>query len=82
MRSFLGLLKTISIGRCDLKPQLLRYLPKEGYFPLIIPRIKLKDGMFAIPMSCEFKQEYGEVKIQLPERLKDKEIKEVRIHPK
>lgn len=82
MRSFLGLLKAISIGRCDQRPQLPQYLSKEGYFPLIIPRIKLKDGMLAIPMSREFKKEYGEVKIQLPERLKDKKIKEVRIHPK
>ena len=77
MRSFLGLLKAISVGRCDQRPQLPRYLPKQGYFPLIIPRIKLKDGCFAIPMN-----EFGEVKIQLPERLKEKKIKEVRIHPK
>ncbi|MDJ0589386.1 MAG: transposase [Pleurocapsa sp. MO_226.B13] len=82
MKSFLGLLKAISVGRCDQRPQLPRYLHKEGYFPLIIPRIKLKDGSFAVPMSREFKKEYGEVKIQLPERLKDKKIKEVRIHPK
>ncbi|HEY9853050.1 MAG TPA: transposase, partial [Leptolyngbyaceae cyanobacterium] len=82
MRAFLGLLKAISIGRCDQKPQLPKYLPKDGYFPLIIPRIKLKNGVFSIPMSNEFKKEYGEVKIQLPERLKDKNIKEVRIHPK
>ncbi len=82
MKSFLGLLKAISIGRCDQKPQLPRYLPKEGYFPLIIPRIKLKDGAFTVPMSREFKKEYGEVKIQLPERLKEKKIKEVQIHPK
>ena len=82
MRSFLGLLKAISIGRCEPKPRMPKYLNKEGYFPLIIPRIRLKDGMFNIPMSREFKKEYGEVKIQLPERLKDKKIKEVRIHPK
>jgi putative transposase len=82
MRSFLGLLKAIGIGRCDQKPRLPNYLPKFGYFPLIIPRIRLKDGMFDIPMSREFKKEYGEIKIQLPERLKDKKIKEVRIHPK
>ncbi|MFB2968711.1 RNA-guided endonuclease InsQ/TnpB family protein, partial [Aerosakkonema sp. BLCC-F183] len=82
MRAFLGLLKAISIGRCDQKPQLPKYLPKDGYFPLIIPRIKLKNGVFNIPMSPEFKKEYGEVKLQLPERLKDKNIKEVRIHPK
>ncbi|RMF23327.1 MAG: transposase, partial [Cyanobacteria bacterium J083] len=83
MKSFLGLLKAISIGRYGQKPQLPRYLPKEGYFTLVIPRFKLKpDGTFAIPMSREFKKEYGEVRITLPERLKDKEIKEVRIHPK
>jgi len=29
------LLKAISSGRCDQKPQLPRYLPKEGYFPLV-----------------------------------------------
>ena len=78
----MGLLKAISIGRCDQKPQLPKYLPQDGYFLLIIPRIKLKNGFFNVPMSREFKQEYGEVKIQLPERLKDKNIKEVRIHPK
>jgi IS605 OrfB family transposase len=33
-------------------------------------------------MSSQFKKEYGEVKVQLPERLKDQNIKEVRIHPK
>ncbi|MGK7938431.1 MAG: RNA-guided endonuclease InsQ/TnpB family protein [Xenococcaceae cyanobacterium] len=82
MKSFLGLLQAVSIGKCNQRPQLPRYLPKEGYFPLIIPRIKLKDGMFAIPMSREFKKEYGEVRIRLPERLKDLNIKEVRIHPK
>ncbi len=82
MKSFLGLLKAISIGRCDQRPQLPKYLPKDGYFPLIIPRIKVKDGVFKIPMSRQFKKEYGEVKIQLPERLNDKNIKEVRIHPK
>lgn len=82
MRSFLGLLKAISIGRCEQKPQLPKYLPQDGYFPLIIPRIKVKNGVFNIPMSQQFKQEYGEVKIPLPERLKDKNIKAVRIHPK
>jgi putative transposase len=82
MRSFLGLVKAISIGRCEQKPQLPKYLPKDGYFPLIIPRIKVKNGVFNIPMSQQFKQEYGEIKIPLPERLKDKNIKEVRIHPK
>ncbi len=83
MKSFLGLLKAISIGKCDQRPQLPNYLPKQGYFPLIIPRLKLRDdGTFAVPMSQQFKRENGEIRITLPERLKDKKIKEVRIHPK
>jgi putative transposase len=83
MKSFLGLLKAISNWRCDQKPKLPNYLPSEGYFPLIIPRIKPRnDGTFSVPMSQQFKREYGEVSISIPERLKDKEIKEVRIHPK
>ncbi len=82
MRSFLGLLKAISIGKCEQRPQLPKYLPKESYFPLIIPRIKLKNGYFNVPMSREFKKEYGEIRVQLPERLKDKNVKEVRINPK
>ncbi|RMF27014.1 MAG: transposase, partial [Cyanobacteria bacterium J083] len=54
MKSFLNLLQAIYLGRYNQKPQLPRYLPKEGYFPLIIPRIRLKDGgYFAIPMSRE-----------------------------
>ncbi|WP_293165402.1 transposase [Okeania sp. SIO2C9] len=62
--------------------RLPRYLKKEGYFPLIIPRIKLKDGYFNIPMSRKFKTEYGAVKIPFPERLADKNLKEVRIIPR
>ncbi len=59
-----------------------RYLKKEGYFPLIIPRIKVKDGYFNIPMSRKFKAEYGAVKIPFPERLAGKNLKEVRIIPR
>ncbi|NEP06571.1 MAG: IS200/IS605 family element transposase accessory protein TnpB [Okeania sp. SIO4D6] len=59
-----------------------RYLNKEGYFPLIIPRIIVKDGYFKIPMSRKFKAEYGEVKIPFPERLIDKNLKEVRVIPR
>ncbi|GGA49994.1 transposase [Okeania sp. KiyG1] len=59
-----------------------RYLKKEGYFPLIIPRIKVKNGYFNIPMSIKFKAEYGAVKIPFPERLVGKNLKEVRIIPR
>jgi putative transposase len=84
MRSFLKLVEAVGVGKCIQKPRLPGYLPKDGYFALIIPRIKVRDSdsTFAVPMSQQFKREYGEVRIQFPERLKDKVIKEVRIHPK
>ncbi|GGA57535.1 hypothetical protein CYANOKiyG1_78600 [Okeania sp. KiyG1] len=59
-----------------------RYLNKEGYFPLIIPRIIVKNGYFNIPMSRKFKAEYGSVKIPFPDRLIDKNLKEVRVIPR
>ncbi|WP_293136085.1 hypothetical protein [Okeania sp. SIO3I5] len=62
--------------------RLPRYLKKEGYFPLIIPRIRVKDGYFNIPMSRNFKDKYGVVKIPFPERLADNNLKEVRIIPR
>jgi len=60
------------------------YLPKEGYFLLIIPkiRLKVKAGRFNIPMSHAFRREYGTVSLPFPQRLEGKELKEVRIIPK
>ena len=81
-RSFYGLIKTVRSGTFGQKVRLPHYLPKEGYFVLIIPRIKVKDGSFKVPMSNAFKQEFGEITIDFPERLDPSKIKEVRIHPK
>jgi putative transposase len=49
---------------------------------LIIPRFKVKDGFFSVPMSNSFKKEYGEVKLPFPERLAGKQVKEIRVIPK
>ncbi|NJR31657.1 MAG: IS200/IS605 family element transposase accessory protein TnpB [Chamaesiphon sp. CSU_1_12] len=81
-RSFYGLIKAVRSGTFSQKVRLPHYLPKEGYFVLIIPRIKVKDGKFKVPMSNAFKKEFGEVVIDFPERLDPAKIKEVRIHPK
>lgn len=82
-RSFFNLIKKAKSGNYQFNQiSLPRYLKKEGYFSLIVPRIKVKDGFFKIPMSREFKAKYGEVKLPFPDRLLDKSLKEVRIHPK
>jgi putative transposase len=81
-RSFYGLIKAVKSGVFRAEVRLPHYLPKDGYFVLIIPRIKVKDGKFKVPMSNAFKKEFGEVVIDFPERLDPAKIKEVRIHPK
>lgn len=81
-RGFYGLIKAIRSGVFQQKVKLPHYLPRDGYFVLIIPRIKVKDGRFRVPMSNAFKKEFGEIVIDFPSRLDPTKIKEVRIHPK
>ncbi|WP_373479555.1 RNA-guided endonuclease InsQ/TnpB family protein [Geminocystis sp.] len=82
-RSFFNLIKKVKSGNYQFNQiSLPRYLKKDGYFPLIIPRIIVKDGWFKVPMSREFKKDYGEIKIPFPQRLDPDKLKEVRIHPK
>src|SRR4028118_2284563 len=51
-RSFFNLIKAAKNRLYRFEQiRLPKYLPKEGYFPLILPRIKVKDRRFEIPMS-------------------------------
>lgn len=81
-RSFFNLIKLAKEGQYQEKVRLPKYLPKDGYFPLIIPRFKVKDRHFNVPMSSEFRKEFGNIKIPFPERLNAKIVKEIRIHPR
>ena len=58
------------------KPHIPYYI-KDEYFPLLIPRIKIKDGSFAIPMSVDFKRKFGLLTIKIPPFLLNEKIKEV-----
>jgi len=85
-RSFKSFFALISKAKTDAYQfsmiHIPHYLPKDGIFSLVIPRIKVKDGYFKIPMSPAFKREHGEIKIKFPTNLNIDTIKEVRIHPK
>jgi putative transposase len=80
--SFLGLIYAVKSGTYQQQVRLPHYLPKDGYFVLIIPRIKVKDGRFKVPISYAFLKQFGEIVINFPQRLDPDTIKEVRIHPK
>jgi putative transposase len=88
-RSFFKLLQMRQRGEYTAKVNIPNYLPKDGHFLLIIPvrtrdwaKLPERDWMFTIPMSRSFRREHGEVSFQVPERLRDKAVKEIRILPK
>jgi putative transposase len=89
-RCFKVFFKLISMrkqGTYQEKVNLPRYLPKDGYFPLIIP-IRARhdfakdDWKFKIPTSRQYTREHGSVYITVPPNLREYRIKEIRILPK
>ncbi len=88
-RSFFNLIKLKRTGELNAQVNLPRYLPKDGYFMLVIPvrgrdwsRLPNKDWMYGIPVSRKFKREHGAVEVKIPERVRDKVVKEIRIIPR
>lgn len=81
-KSFFALINKARTGAYQFNQiHLPHYIPKDGHFMLIIPRIKIKNGSFAIPMSPAFKREHGAIQLSVPEILAEKKVKEVRIIP-
>jgi IS605 OrfB family transposase len=82
-KSFFALISKAKSGSYQFNQiRLPHYLPKDGLFMLVIPRIKVKDGYFDIPMSPAFKREHGKIKIKFPTNLTPASVKEIRIHPR
>jgi IS605 OrfB family transposase len=85
-QSFFGLIEARRTGTFTAKVSIPRYLDKEGYLALIIPiraRQVFKEWKFPMPLSRDFKRQIGgSVTLEIPERLREKRIKEIRIYPK
>lgn len=82
-KSFFALVNKAKSGSYQFSMiDLPHYLKKYGWFSLIIPRIKIKDGYFTLPMSRDFKKKHGELRFNILPNIADKEIQQVRIHPR
>ena len=82
-KSFFALLKKIKNEGYDYKKvKIPKYLKKDGYYPLIISMIRIKNNKLIIPYSNSFKKHHIPIEITIPNILKDKNIKEIRIIPK
>ena len=74
-KSFFALVRKAKSGSYQFNMvQLPHYLSKEGWFSLIIPRIKIKDRAFVLPMSRDFKREHGELRFTIPPQITGKVI--------
>jgi putative transposase len=81
-QSYFSLLKKCKNNEYRYNKVNLPHYIKEKFFSLIIQRISIKDNYFNIPMSPEFKKDYGTIRIPFPKNIDPKLVKEVRIHPK
>ncbi len=86
-KAFFQLLCLKKDGIYQEKINLPRYLPKDGFFPLIIPIRSRHDfaaynWRFKIPTSRQYAREQGSIYIIIPPNLREYRIKEIRILPK
>ena len=83
-RSFFKLLsmaknKQYSCGKVGLP----KYLDKDGFYPIHIPTAHIKNKCFIVSTSPELKHKYGgALKIRVPDKLLDKDIRQIHIIPK
>ena len=82
-KSFFGLIKLAKKGKYNFRDiKLPNYLPKDGFSTLIIGDVRIKGNKLTIPYSNAFRKEHKSIEINIPPKLIDKKIKEIRIIPK
>ncbi|PSB48534.1 transposase [Cyanosarcina cf. burmensis CCALA 770] len=86
-KAFFKLLSMRQEGSYTAIVKIPKYLPKDGFFPLVIPiRARhdfAKDNWkLLIPTSRQFRRDNGFVYITIPENIRHYRIKEIRILPK
>lgn len=82
-KSFFGLIKLAKKGKYNYRDiKLPSYLPKDGFTTLIIGFVRIKGNKLTIPYSNAFRKEHKSIEINIPPKLIDKKIKEIRVIPK
>lgn len=82
-KAFIGLLKLVKKGKYNYRDiKLPKYLPKDSFTTLIIGFVRIRENKLIIPYSNAFKKEHKSIEINIPPKLVDKKIKEIRIIPK
>ncbi len=84
-KSFFGLLKAKKQGKYQSRISVPRYLPKDGYFQLVIPKngFQIKDDKVHIGISRQLKEETGlkNIVLNFPTQIEKERVQEIRIIP-
>lgn len=82
-KSFFGLIKLAKKGKYNYRNiKLPKYLPKDSFTTLVIGFVRIKENKLIIPYSNTFRKNHKSIEINIPPKLIDKKIKEIRIIPK
>ena len=84
-KSFFGLLKVKKKGKYECRISIPKYLPKDGYFQLIIPKngFQIKENKIYIGISQQLKKETGmkNIVLDFPTQINKERVQEIRIIP-
>lgn len=81
-QSFIALLKLVKAKRYDSRAvKLPKYLPKDGFAPLVIQQFKIQNQTLILPYSRKYGAEHKKVSIKVPTILEGYEVKFIKIIP-
>jgi IS605 OrfB family transposase len=84
-KSFFGLLKAKKKGKYQSRISIPKYLSKDGYFQLVIPKngFQIKDDKINIGISRQIKEETGlkNIVLDFPTQIEKETVQEIRIIP-
>ncbi len=80
--SFIAMLKLVKKKQYDSRAvRIPRYLPKDGYAPLIIQQFTIRNQIFTLPYSKQYGAEHSKITVKVPPILEDRKVKYVKIIP-
>ena len=72
-QAFIALLRLVKQKRYDYRAvRLPKYLPKDGYAPLIVQQFKINTGQLILPYSRRFDKDHTKITIKVPPILEGK----------
>ena len=77
--SFISLLRLVKKKQYDSRAvKIPRYLPKDGYAPLIIQQFTIRNKIFTLPYSKQYGAEHSKISVKVPPILESRKVKYIK----